>query len=312
MSYVFAGLTDGAVLRSDNDGVTWETVSTLASSINWLAVFQDNLYAAVGGSGTIQRSTDGGENWSTVYSSGIPNPDVFRIWIVNKVLYAAVYDTEDGINSWNGEVVRSTNGATWTGLSMSNHGFYRAEGLDNSGSQLFIAIGCNDDVEFDEAYSQLWGSSNNGLSWSYVGSYPDRSWFGYTHFLNQHWGTGNYWLSYSADASQWNDVSGSEETLDRGTLWDDGTVMYVLTHDRLSRSTDGLTWVDKISANFQGDEICKTQSGALLVAAYGAGGGVYRSTDNGVNWSRVYASAAYAVASPLSLVPTTGAFWSIW
>lgn len=259
--------TDGGVFRSANAGDSWTAVSTglTNSAVRALAVSEANLFAGTFGGGVF-RSGDSGATWTPV-SNGIVNTLVRAFVASGANLFAA---TEGA-----GVFRSGDNGQTWTQV---NNGLTNTavRALAVSGTTLFAGT----------QGSGVFRSSDNGQSWiaSSTGltSLVVRSFFvnGTTILAGT---DGNVFRS-TDNGQTWAATSPLAPILNVEALLVSGTSIFAGTEGNGAfRSTnEGLNWTPVLAeTNIR----TLTLTGTNIFA--GTGGGVYLSTDNGLNWRSV-------------------------
>ena len=105
LDYGWAVGDDGAILRTEDGGESWEAQSSGVNVRLSSAVFADEASGwVVGDKGTILRTTDGGITW--LLSAGLPDNDLTDLALVNtRTLWAVgddgvVLHTTDGGSTW--------------------------------------------------------------------------------------------------------------------------------------------------------------------------------------------------------------------
>src|SRR2546427_46280 len=117
---IFAGTSPSAVYRSQDGGHHWEQLHIAqhfpAPYCRWIAVKPDApqvIFAAcgdsaIGSSGNLQRSTDGGQSWQTLPLPVEPNSPLYGFAvnaahpdrILSYSLFGEIYASEDAGDSW--------------------------------------------------------------------------------------------------------------------------------------------------------------------------------------------------------------------
>ena len=161
------------IFKSTDNGLTWNIIPSTSTSTpqSYDQVFDyvhniaidtsNNLYVAA--SNTIQRTTDGGENWSTVLGSFPGSSFISDVQVTTGgVVYAAISkypnNTDKGI--W-----RSPDGVTWTNISDGISGFPTTQfGRITIG----IALSDEDVVYFLIEYSDNAPATNGHQLWKYT------------------------------------------------------------------------------------------------------------------------------------------------
>jgi hypothetical protein len=100
-------------ISASTDGITWTTRNSGVSQQLRCVTFGNNLYVAAGLAGNITTSTDG-TTWSTRTSPQTSVAWNFALYNNNRYLLIASEPTSAGING-----AYSTDGTTWTGISIS-------------------------------------------------------------------------------------------------------------------------------------------------------------------------------------------------
>jgi photosystem II stability/assembly factor-like uncharacterized protein len=104
-TFVAVGYT-GKIIRSTNDGSSWDNVTAVNSNNLYGVTFGNGTFVAVGQSGTIIKSTNNGASWSSSSSGG---NTLNGVTFGNNIFMAVGED---------GRIVKSTdNGANWSSSS---------------------------------------------------------------------------------------------------------------------------------------------------------------------------------------------------
>lgn len=220
--------TTGKVIRSTNDGITWNSVYVGGTTVTLRTVATDNagVWVLAGDSGTMYRSTDNGESWSSVTSAFYSN---------------AIYGvTTNGSGTWlgvgqGGYVTRSTdNGATWSSFSGS-WGTALGNCITTDRAGVWI-------VAANSGSGQIFRSTDNGTNWTYITNFStsnmatDRSgvWVatGQSGALRRSINNGLTWSSVSLGY-----------TYNFGAIATDRSGVWIILASTSIRSTDnGATW----------------------------------------------------------------------
>ena len=98
---------DGIIVRSEDNGSTFDNVTSSTTNDLYGVVFGNNTFVAVGDNGTIVKSTDNGSSFSSVTSPTI------------NYLSGVVFENDTFVAVGNsGNIVRSTdNGTTWDNVT---------------------------------------------------------------------------------------------------------------------------------------------------------------------------------------------------
>jgi len=142
-AYIYAGVFDGWVYRTFNNGTSWtrSTSIDMVSYIKALAVSGTTLFAGATGNGVFS-STNDGTDWTEV-STGLTNNGILSLLVDGTNLFAG---TQDGV------FLSSNNGGSWTGVSTGLTDTW-INALAVSGTNLFAA-------DFG-----VFRSTDNGANW---------------------------------------------------------------------------------------------------------------------------------------------------
>jgi photosystem II stability/assembly factor-like uncharacterized protein len=195
-----------------------EQVSGVTVSLNSVSSF-DNANAWVcGASGTVLRTTNGGNNWVNVTGNGIPvNLILINIFAVTpSIVLAAGYA---GSDTW---VYRTTNnGTNWSQVFSQPGGFIDGIVIKNDSTGLMYG----DPVG---GRWSLWKTTNRGATWDSTGLYLPQAGaeYGYNNTLviaqSKVWfGTNNSRIYYSTNnGTNWS-VQGTAPETDITSIWFD-------------------------------------------------------------------------------------------
>lgn len=147
----YDGAAWGAGIYTSTDGASWTRRYTGGSALNDVA-FGNGSYVAVGGSGTILRSTDG-LSWSPVTSGTTTD---LRAVGYGEGTFVAVGDAG---NLTPHVVLTSTDGSSWSDQSAGVQMY--------AGNWLFAVEYCNDRFLAGGWNSEIFGSTNQGSSFDY-------------------------------------------------------------------------------------------------------------------------------------------------
>jgi hypothetical protein len=108
-TYYTAGATaddsSGTILKSTN-GTDWTTQVSSGPKLNGISALDANVVYAVGASGTVQKTTDGGANWSSQTTDSN-----YVLYGVNAVSSTTAYAV--GKNGSDGVILKTTDGTNW-------------------------------------------------------------------------------------------------------------------------------------------------------------------------------------------------------
>ncbi len=131
------------ILKTTNSGVNWTLVSDMEGNIS----FVDSLYGWSSGNYAIQKTTDGGSTWSTVYDDTYVN-DIFFVtrdkgWatVTGWEIYYIINTTDGGLS--------------WMNQDTSFNYFTAMHFISPDKGWIF------------DSYGKLYSTSNGGLNWSY-------------------------------------------------------------------------------------------------------------------------------------------------
>jgi photosystem II stability/assembly factor-like uncharacterized protein len=196
--YLYAGTNAGGVARTSDGGASWTALGLKDTTINTLAICGSQLFA--GGNG-VYRSTNHGTAW-TAANTGLEGLTIRDFSVVGEMLFAATEDgsvflTTNGGILWspaganpgssgltalavaetvlyagatgpNGGVFRSTsNGASWTQVSISATGRFLVNDLAVEGDNIYVATTTQGVYLIADAGT---GGNEAGLSSYYVAS----------------------------------------------------------------------------------------------------------------------------------------------
>lgn len=334
-----APLCSNASFGAANAGWCWMQPRTSANSLNGVATDwgSGDVLLAVGGSGTILRSTDRGANWNGRYAP------------VNEALLDVAFaGTSVAVAVGNrGAIVRSTDGGqNWSNVSVDSR--YALASVVFRDTQSGFAAG------FDTSAANagaLLRTSDGGLTWTPVsiGTQPALSAvrsgaagvfaIGHQRVLRSA-DFGATWQSIDLPALQFPNaalaISGTTvlamgsngsavRSTDAGLTWSTAslgagvvdsifglsfagisTAYAVSFQGSLFRSTDGgATWARVTSFSNQGPPATRVQANDNEVVVVGFGGAVRRSADGGATW-RTAAGSDINVINGVALRASTG------
>jgi len=267
-SGVFVAVGDsGNILRSTDNGSSWDNASTPLGSGLYAVTFGNNTFVAVGTEGNIVRSTDNGTTWDNATSP--TDEDFWGVTLGNNTFVAV---------GTNGTIVRSTD----NGSSFDNE--TAGTGLDmygvTYGNNTFVAVGEIGNIR----------TSSDGSSWTHRTKPQSYNLMGATFGNNTFVAVGyNGSVVRSTDnGTSWDDrTSASGITTNiRGVTFGNNTFVAVGSNGNIVRSTDnGSNWdnaTDPTSSTILG-----VGFGNNTFVAVGASGNIVRSTDNGSSFDNV-------------------------
>jgi hypothetical protein len=271
--YDIYAVTSYAIYKSTDEGMSWAEVSFVS-----LRNIAYNGFYLFGGSNWegMFRSSDGGSNWVSI-NSGLPQSSSRRVRALT-AFAGDVYISLDtgyyqgGINSLG--IYKSTiNGNSWTAANT---------GLTDKRVRSFTSTGNN---IYAGTLTGVYISSNNGTSWSYMSNGPDTSVYAMTSNSSNIF-AGSYGFYISSDyGNNWSQKNNGFYFIDVNDIT--ATENSILCNSISPYRSDnyGSNWI--LSSNGINSETnCLYQAGNLLFAGSYYGGGVYKSSDNGMNWSQ--------------------------
>lgn len=270
---IYAGTSGGGIYRSADNGESWQQVGVTSANVKRVAISpaNGNFFALVNG---VSRSADNGESWEPV-NNGLVNYDTRSIKIKNDgTIFIGC-----GIPNWaypDPCIFRSTdNGNSW---SVIENGIQRhdvqAITIDTSGNV------------YAGNYYGVYKSTNNGDNWINIGGVGGAL----TLAFNS---VGDLFLA-SYGQGLWKLPAGDTEwvnlTSNIGTIWIYSFFIsnndYLFADDK--HSTDnGQTWLQMNGIQSGVSSFSENSVGHLFCGTFNYGSGVFRSTDNGENWTAI-------------------------
>ena len=264
----------GLIFRSTDDGASWTGLGTtglpLGYYIHGLGFIGSNLFAGFGGRG-VYRSTDAGATW-TACNAGLPDTTIYVLKSFGSSLFAG---TQKGL-------FRSTdNGSSWTPANA---------GLPAPIVSALVATGGGGTLVAGLPGPGTYASTDNGATWTKLGNMPHGN-------VNCLVSDGTDLIAGAGD--------GISRSTDSGVTWvkaDSGLIFnYVLSLCKSGTrfvagtmggafvSTDtGQSWRLADAGLVSSSVTCLAMDGSMVVAGTD-GGGVYRSSNNGMVWESISA-----------------------
>jgi photosystem II stability/assembly factor-like uncharacterized protein len=286
--FMFTGISQGyvgdpvGVFRSA-DGVHWDKINSglLDTFVRALITTNDSTVFA-GTNGGIYRSTNNGSSWKQVSAIG----SILAFAASGNIMYAATYE----------HIVRSTdNGSNWKIID-SGMPFTHVSGLARNNADLYAVT---DVGIFRYAQNNSWKPVFEKLGLTALAIHGDQ-------FLT---GGSNGDVYYSIDSGKsWV----QSNTLVNGTIRSlaiDGNNFFAATdtYSGLLHSTDyGLTWSKALKQNSTLPQSIATIDSVIISANFLDG--VFRSTDNGINWKNIYIDTVFGITYTIVAVGTE--FWA--
>jgi photosystem II stability/assembly factor-like uncharacterized protein len=271
------------IYHSSNLGGTWDTINHLDPSQIWTSTWYSmdkngSALVAVGASGLMNRSTNGGSNW-TNYNTWIFAGTFYDVWAeYNNTKVMAV---GSGSNTTKG--LRSTNGGT-TWIAMDNitttSKYFRSISMVNSNTGYICG-----------SSGGMFKTTNGGASWDSL-PFPGTQLLYNVDFVNATTG----WTSSSSSSYLWKTTNGGTtwtsqsgptsavycvDMVDANTGWFCGSSgkIWNTTNGgtnwaaQTSGTTSTLYWVSMVNANT--GYVC------------GSSGTLKKTTDGGTNWATI-------------------------
>jgi photosystem II stability/assembly factor-like uncharacterized protein len=268
---LYAGTYNGQVVHTSDLGETWVSAdSVLNYSINAIIISNGDLL--VGTSGGVFVSTDSGAMWSETDSSF--SLYISQLFISNGILYAAPIDSC---------IFRSTdNGASWTAL---NNGFPSCFTFTFCSSSGNLFAGTDSGVFRSMNNGNNWIAANNGLQ-------GRRTFHIFSLGNTLYAGTDNGIYASTDSGADW---IASDSGLPRSIFYRNIYALYTLSDDLFAGTDSGIyilhsgdsIWLSSVTTK-ENDRFQSFASlGTILFAGSRNEQGIFRSTDNGLDWMTV-------------------------
>jgi photosystem II stability/assembly factor-like uncharacterized protein len=303
--YIFAASSGGLFVSSD-DGVTWNAAGL--SGVHAVAVFGSKVIAGTGANGVFLSTKNLGE-WSEI-NNGLTDKNVQALAVSDTTIFAGTHDggifrSANGGVSWsaantgltssnitslvvsgttlfagtsNCGVFRSTdNGTTWTPASA---------GLTDSTINTFAVSGTN--LFVGTQSRGVFRSTDNGTNWSQVN----------TCLLNRpaisvaasgtmlFAGVENYGIFCSADnGKSWSSSIAGRKLYSARMLKTSDSNILALSGDLYLSPDDGANWTPVSNSYYLAINAFTVSGANIYAGTYYQG--VYRSTTNGTDWTRI-------------------------
>ncbi len=275
---VFAGTDFGGVFRSNDNGATWAPSGLAGRDIQSFLLVGGALYAATDEG--VFRSTDNGSTWTEV-STGLPevSPNNYRAAISFAVSGNTIY-----VGTTAGIYKTTNSGANWTDSSV---------GLPPSGTALpppvpVYSIVFSGSTMFCGTSKGIYRSTDNGANWSAVNTgYPGGTTLSFavngSTIFAAAYGGGVY--SSSNNGASWSPVNNGLTDPFVRSLLVSGGMLFAGTDSSgvFTSSNNGATWTERGPLGQVAFTIAPGAGGTILIGTFS---NVFRSPDNGVNWTR--------------------------
>ncbi|MDB4303318.1 PKD domain-containing protein [Desulfosarcina sp.] len=261
------------VLKSTNGGLTWSSSLSFTPSQNYvvydLLIDPNNnniLYAATDGG--LYKTINGGSGWTQIVAS-VFNDLEFKPGN-SSIIYAAL--------KYTGWITKFTgSGSTWTNLQISTSAVRTELAVSAANSAVVYAVTVQSNGGLDGIYRST--NSGTGYSLIYNGSVANQNLLGYdcnAAWVTYYEGQGLYDVFITANPSNANDVY-----VGGINVWrmDFSATPYTKTLKSMWSGTCGAT-VNEVHAD---QHCCEFQNSSTIFI--GNDGGIYKSTDAGLNWT---------------------------
>jgi photosystem II stability/assembly factor-like uncharacterized protein len=268
-SNIFAGTEGGGVFLSTNNGANWVAVNTglINLVVNTLVANGSDIYA--GTSGGMFLSTNNGASWTAINNglgTGFSPPVHSSVVKGNNIFigttFGVSYSANNGAN-WTSVNTGVTGATVWTLLSNGNSIF--AGTLNESG----LYVSSNN--------AESWQPSNSGISFPYITSSAK---IGNNLFV----GGAGVFLSTN-NGMTWSSVSAGLTNMSVRSLATSGANLFAGTYSGgvFLSTNNGASWNAVNTGLTESNIVCLAASGSNIFA--GTYEGLFRSTDNGANWT---------------------------
>lgn len=261
---IFLGMGGGGIHRSSDGGSGWQQINSgLFSTDIKILQLKDSLIFAGSDEG-VYLSSDGGASWEPKFN-GLIDTYIKSMTICGNDIYAGTYV--------NGIFKSSDNGDSWTRVYApgAKYVYY----LANDGTNIFAATYGNG-MLFSQNGGSTWISRNNGLGSMDLLTVHS---FGGTQFSSTPgtlYRTTDQGLNWSSVASaQVKDITQKDGILYAAFL---GSGVYKSVND-------GQTWTSCGNTGLTEKDIWSIGTDATYLFVGVSSGNVYRSSNNGANWS---------------------------
>ncbi len=308
---VFAATSQGKIFKSIDNGITWQLISTIPSSITNIKFIGNSLFVL--GGYAIYKSIDFGQSWSIInYPVGLSQKNDLELDASGNFFLASAnglyFSNDNGIN-WS----QLTNGLTPTfiySVAISGSRIFAGGGggifkSDDGGLTWLptsVTSGWWPDILVDAGiiYAGCYGgviekSTNNGLSWTYLANGTKGVKFNCLVKAGNNIiaGTsGGVYISTNAGVS-WQEKNTGITCAKIDHLVSNGTTLFASVINMVYSSIDeGLTWnniSNSLPVTYDGDNviICDIETNGNNVFVGTDGQGLFKSSNQGVSWQPI-------------------------
>jgi len=287
----FAKDNAGNIYAAASNGIVYKWNGTIWTNINFNLSAPSLRAVAVGPTGTLYAANFGtgvykfnGTNSWSLFGTGLPNTNMYKLAVSSTdTLFAVAGNTVCRIPASGGTWTQVTNGLPDVAIT--------AIGIDPQ-NRLFVG-NYNSNVE-----GQVYRSTNNGNSWSFVSASLTTHVFWSFCFTssNNVFVSGSGVYKSNNNGSSWTDINAGLDARKAILCFagqPDGTLFVGTTSQGVWRSTDnGATWQQKnVGIIYSNSYLIKPlDNGDLLYSSYtglSSPAYLYRSTNNGDSWTQV-------------------------
>lgn len=305
---VLLAATSNGIWRSTDGGQSWSqrtTAYTMELRVHPSAsnIVLASTYTQTGGA-TIQRSTDGGVTWTTVWSNSAVNRVALALSpTAPRRVYALCSSASN--NSFYGLYMSLDTGSTWSQQSSSPNILGSNTSGTSSGGQgwydLCLAVHPTDSTMLFAGGVNIWRSTNAGQGWTIVSYWQTGSSIPYVH-ADQHCmlfkpGTTDLWVGNDGGVflttnlgSSWSDLSSGLAILQiyrmshqRGSTTP--TILAGTQDNGTNRRTSAGAWSQVYGGDGMENAIDWQTPTTMYCSIYY--GSFYRSTNSGSSWSAI-------------------------
>jgi photosystem II stability/assembly factor-like uncharacterized protein len=301
-SNLYAAVQNNGVLKSTNNGFNWvPSYVSYWNPVTTLAIKDNYLFAGLSSGeyspGQVIYSTNGGNNWS---STGLDSVSVTALYVKDQYLFAGTYS--------NGLYRSTDNGNNWVNISINTFPVRFIKSIENV---LYVSSG----VAYSE-YNGLFKSTNSGNNWTQINIPVRNNCAVSVEKINNTLVTaleaGGIFLSYD-NGINWVHYLHENSTISKLYSFNSRLFAGVINEGIYYSDDNGENWIQSKLNHINVYDF--TSNGSAIFAGtdrytnYDTGG-VFISTDNGINWnitnlrakiinalncfnSKFYAGAAY-------------------